>query len=151
MDKQQQIKQLEQDWATNPRWKGLKRGYGAADVVRLRGSLKIEHTLARRGAEKLWSLCNERPFVNSLGALTNEVLKPRDPTHPAIRTAAARSDYSAAFTAIAALQPAVATFFDDVLVMAEDARVRAARLGLVAALRDLILEIADLSEIVADV
>jgi glycyl-tRNA synthetase beta chain len=70
---------------------------------------------------------------------------------PAIRTAAARSDYPAAFTAIAALQPAVATFFDDVLVMAEDARVRAARLGLVAALRDLILEIADLSEIVADV
>jgi len=70
VDKQQQIKQLEQDWATNPRWKGLKRGYGAADVVRLRGSLKVEHTLARRGAEKLWSLCNERPFVNSLGALT---------------------------------------------------------------------------------
>src|SRR4029079_13327667 len=41
-----------------------------ADVVRLRGSLKIEHTLAKLGAEKLWKLCHERPFVNSLGALT---------------------------------------------------------------------------------
>ncbi|MGH8691167.1 MAG: isocitrate lyase [Burkholderiales bacterium] len=61
---------MEKDWAENPRWKGVKRGYGAQDVARLRGSVKIEHTLARRGAEKLWKLCNERPFVNSLGALT---------------------------------------------------------------------------------
>jgi glycyl-tRNA synthetase beta chain len=67
---------------------------------------------------------------------------------PVIRGAAARSDYRAAFTAIAALQPPVAAFFDDVLVMAEDERLRQARLGLVAALRDLIVEIADLSEIV---
>ena len=48
----------------------MKRGYTAEDVVRLRGSLKIEHTLAKLGAEKLWKLCNEKPFVNSLGALT---------------------------------------------------------------------------------
>jgi isocitrate lyase len=61
---------LERDWAENPRWKGVKRGYGGEDVVRLRGSLMVEHTLAARGAEKLWQLCSERPFVNSLGALT---------------------------------------------------------------------------------
>jgi glycyl-tRNA synthetase beta chain len=67
-----------------------------------------------------------------------------------IRTASARGDYGDAFNGIAALQPVVAKFFDDVLVMAEDERVRAARLGLVASLRGLILEIADLSEIVTD-
>src|SRR2546422_2994737 len=61
---------IRNDWAENPRWKGIKRGYSAEDVYRLRGSLKIEYTLARCGAEKLWNLCNERPFVNSLGALT---------------------------------------------------------------------------------
>jgi glycyl-tRNA synthetase beta chain len=64
-----------------------------------------------------------------------------------IQTSAARSDYGSAFTAIAALQPAVARFFDDVLVMAEDEGLRVARLGLVATLRDLILEIADIAEI----
>jgi len=68
--REQQIAALEKDWAENPRWKGIKRGYTAADVVRLRGSLQIEHTLAKRGAEKLWSLVNTEPFVNSLGALT---------------------------------------------------------------------------------
>ena len=61
---------LNRDWAENPRWRGIQRGYGAEDVVRLRGSVRIEHTLARRGAEKLWKLCAERPFVNSLGAFT---------------------------------------------------------------------------------
>ena len=61
---------LKKDWAENPRWKGIKRGYTAEDVVRLRGSVQIEHTLARRGAEKLWKLINEEPFVNSLGAMT---------------------------------------------------------------------------------
>ncbi len=64
------IAAIEKDWADNPRWKGVKRGYGAKDVVRLRGSLQIEHTLARHGAEKLWQMMHERPFVNSLGALT---------------------------------------------------------------------------------
>ncbi|HEX7249863.1 MAG TPA: isocitrate lyase [Burkholderiales bacterium] len=68
--RQKEVQALEQDWAQSPRWKGVKRGYTAQDVVRLRGSLKIEHTLARRGAEKLWTMCNEKPFVNSLGALT---------------------------------------------------------------------------------
>ena len=61
---------LKKDWAENPRWKGIKRGYSAEDVVRLRGSVHIEHTLARLGAEKLWKLVNEEPFVNSLGAMT---------------------------------------------------------------------------------
>ncbi len=70
LTRQQQITALEKDWAENPRWKGIKRGYSAADVVRLRGSLPIEHTLAKRGAEKLWNLINTEPFVNSLGALT---------------------------------------------------------------------------------
>jgi isocitrate lyase len=68
--REQQIAALEKDWATNPRWKGIQRGYSAADVVRLRGSVPIEHTLAKRGAEKLWNLLNTEPFVNSLGALT---------------------------------------------------------------------------------
>ena len=61
---------LKKDWAENPRWKGIKRGYTAEDVVRLRGSIHIEHTLARRGAEKLWKLVNDEPFVNTLGAMT---------------------------------------------------------------------------------
>src|ERR671915_1540666 len=69
-ERAQQIQLLEQDWARNPRWQGVKRGYAAEDVVRLRGSVPVEHTLARRGAEKLWKMMHERPFVNSLGALT---------------------------------------------------------------------------------
>ncbi len=69
-NREQEIGKIERDWAENPRWKGVKRGYGAADVYRLRGSVQIEHTLARRGAEKLWKLAIERPFVNSLGATT---------------------------------------------------------------------------------
>ena len=61
---------LEKDWATNPRWKGIKRNYSAADVVRLRGTAAVEHTLAKKGSEKLWNLINTEPFINSLGALT---------------------------------------------------------------------------------
>jgi isocitrate lyase len=53
-----------------PRWKGVKRSYTAEDVIRLRGSVQVEHTLAKRGAEKLWESVNNEPFVNSLGALT---------------------------------------------------------------------------------
>jgi len=62
--------QLEQDWATNPRWKGIKRTYSAADVVRLRGTLHVEHTLAKRGAEKLWNLVQGPEITNALGALS---------------------------------------------------------------------------------
>jgi isocitrate lyase len=68
--REESIRALEQDWAENPRWKGVRRTYSAADVVRLAGSVRVEHTLARRGAEKLWSLVNTEPFVNTLGALT---------------------------------------------------------------------------------
>jgi isocitrate lyase len=70
LTREQQAAALEKEWAENPRWKGIKRGYSAADVVRLRGSMPVEHTLAKRGAEKLWTLINTEPFVNSLGALT---------------------------------------------------------------------------------
>jgi len=69
-DRKAEIAALQKDWDTNPRWKGIKRGYTAEDVVRLRGSFPIEHTLARRGAEKLWNLVNTEPYVNCLGALT---------------------------------------------------------------------------------
>ena len=70
MSKEGEIKKLEQDWAENSRWKGVRRDYTAADVVRLRGSVQIEHTLARRGAEKLWKLVSEEDYVNCLGAVT---------------------------------------------------------------------------------
>ena len=70
MSFENEVKKLEQDWATNPRWKDVERGYSAAEVVNLRGSLHIEHTLARRGAERLWDLLHTEPFVNALGALT---------------------------------------------------------------------------------
>ncbi len=76
-DRDAEIQRIEKDWATNPRWAGITRNYSAADVVRLRGSVKRENTLARRGAEKLWSLVNGeakekfgKDYVNCLGALT---------------------------------------------------------------------------------
>ena len=68
--REQQIQQIEQEWASNPRWNGIQRGYKAADVVRLRGSVQAEHTLARRGAERLWASLHDEPFINALGALT---------------------------------------------------------------------------------
>jgi isocitrate lyase len=68
--RQAQAQQLQKDWAENPRWRGIKRGYTADDVVRLRGSVQPEYTLAKRGADRLWQDVNAEPFVNSLGALT---------------------------------------------------------------------------------
>ena len=65
-----EAQRLQKEWAESPRWRGIKRGYTAEEVVRLRGSMTVEHTLARRGSEKLWKLVNEEPFVNTLGALT---------------------------------------------------------------------------------
>src|SRR5688500_7055303 len=62
--------QLQHDWDNSPRWAGIRRNYTAADVVRLRGSVHIEHSLARLGAEKLWGSLHSEPFVNALGALT---------------------------------------------------------------------------------
>jgi isocitrate lyase len=61
---------LNQEWADNPRWKDVERPYTAADVLRLRGSIHIEHTLARLGAERLWGLLQAQPYVKALGAVT---------------------------------------------------------------------------------
>jgi isocitrate lyase len=68
--RQEAAAEIQKDWDTNPRWQGIKRNYTAEDVVRLRGSLHIEHTLARTGAEKLWHMVNNEAYVNCLGALT---------------------------------------------------------------------------------
>lgn len=71
--RKEQIQALEQEWRDNPRWANITRPYSAEDVVRLRGSVKIEYTLATRGAERLWALVNgasKKGYVNSLGALT---------------------------------------------------------------------------------
>jgi isocitrate lyase len=65
-----QVAKLEQIWASDPRWDGTERTYTAADVVRLRGSVQEEHTLARIGAERLWSLLQREEYVHALGALT---------------------------------------------------------------------------------
>jgi len=70
MSHEKASRQIEQDWTENPRWKGIRRDYTAADVVRLRGSVVIEHTLARRGAEKLWQLLHDNDYINCLGAVT---------------------------------------------------------------------------------
>ena len=73
LTREQQIQAIEKDWAENPRWKGIKRGYSAEDVVNLRGSLQPTHTLAQRGADKLWELIHggaKKGYVNCLGALT---------------------------------------------------------------------------------
>jgi isocitrate lyase len=78
-DRNAEIARIKADWAENPRWKGVTRTYSAEDVVRLRGSLKRENTIATRGAEKLWDLINnggrpafrpDKDFVNAMGALT---------------------------------------------------------------------------------
>jgi isocitrate/methylisocitrate lyase len=61
---------LADEWEADPRWKHVVRDYSAEDVVRLRGSVAVEHTLARRGAELLWRLLNDEPYVNALGAVT---------------------------------------------------------------------------------
>jgi glycyl-tRNA synthetase beta chain len=108
------------------RVKNITKGVGAVD-----GWSGLQARLVEPAEKMLWSQVDARA--------------------PGIRDAAARGDYREAFAGIAALQPAVATFFDDVLVMADDEGLRHARLALVAALRDLILGIADISEIVTEV
>ncbi|MGB5131060.1 MAG: isocitrate lyase, partial [Steroidobacteraceae bacterium] len=62
--------QIEMEWSANPRWEGVQRGYSGADVVRLRGNVHVEHSLARLGAQKLWRQMHEQPYVSALGALT---------------------------------------------------------------------------------
>ncbi|MDF1528156.1 MAG: isocitrate lyase, partial [Sedimenticola sp.] len=73
MNRKEQIAALEKDWAENPRWTDVKRGYSAEDVVRLRGSVQPEFTYARNGANKLWDLVHgsaKKGYVNSMGAIT---------------------------------------------------------------------------------
>jgi isocitrate lyase len=68
--------ELREAWRGSPRWRGIERGYRAEDVLRLRGTIPVEHSIARLTAEKLWRYLNEKPFVNALGALTgNQALQ----------------------------------------------------------------------------
>ncbi|HVW44200.1 MAG TPA: isocitrate lyase [Amycolatopsis sp.] len=67
---EQAAAELAQQWETDPRWNGVKRSYSAADVIKLRGSVVEEHTLARRGAERLWKLLQTEDYIHALGALT---------------------------------------------------------------------------------
>jgi isocitrate lyase len=69
MLKEHYVSQLRESWKDD-RWKGIERPYSAEDVIRLRGSIQVEHTLARMGAERLWNLVNTEDYVNALGALT---------------------------------------------------------------------------------
>ncbi len=64
------INDLLKDWQENVRWKEVKRNYSAKDVINLRGSFNVEHSIAKNGADKLWKLLNEHPYINALGALT---------------------------------------------------------------------------------
>ena len=66
----ERIAAIEKDWAENTRWNGITRDYSAEDVERLRGSVQVDHTIARQGAEKLLTLVNNEDFINCLGALT---------------------------------------------------------------------------------
>lgn len=70
MNKQERIDALVADWSTNPRWKGIERPYTAEEVVNLSGSYKIEYTIAKLGAERLWNKLNSQDWVAGLGALT---------------------------------------------------------------------------------
>lgn len=67
---QEQITALEQDWLTNPRWKGVQRPYSAEEVLKLRGKYKIDYTIAKEMSQKLWDKLNSQDFVAGLGALT---------------------------------------------------------------------------------
>ena len=69
-DNAQRAAELQQDWAGNPRWAGIERPYSAADVVKLQGSVHIEYSLARQGAERFWELLHSQEYVAGLGALT---------------------------------------------------------------------------------
>ncbi|MFY1632796.1 isocitrate lyase [Solwaraspora sp. WMMB335] len=62
--------QLRHEWETDPRWRGVRRSYHAGDVVRLRGAIQEEHTLARHGARRLWQLLRDEDYVHALGAIT---------------------------------------------------------------------------------
>ncbi len=76
MSKLRTAKEIDNDWKSNPRWKNVKRDYTPEDVVKLSGSVEIEHSLAKNGSEKLWKYITNSDFVNALGALTgNQALQ----------------------------------------------------------------------------
>nr|WP_309098875.1 isocitrate lyase [Fredinandcohnia onubensis] len=66
----ERVQKIQESWEMDSRWKGIERPYSAEDVIRLRGSIDIEHTLARRGSEKLWNLLHTEDYIHALGALT---------------------------------------------------------------------------------
>lgn len=70
MNKATEIQKMKQDWQSNPRWNGIVRPYTPEDVLKLRGSVQVEYTLARMGAERLWELLQSEDYVNALGAMT---------------------------------------------------------------------------------
>lgn len=70
MNKQMSTAEMTREWKNSPRWAGIRRPYKADEVAKLRGSVHVEHSLARLGAERLWSLLHSEPFVRSLGAVT---------------------------------------------------------------------------------
>ena len=63
-------KTLQSHWDNSSRWEGITRNYSAEDVLRLRGSYKLDYSIAKLGSERLWKLINEKPYINALGALT---------------------------------------------------------------------------------
>jgi isocitrate lyase len=65
-----EAEELEHQWVTDPRWRGIERPYSGEDVVRLRGSVRVEHTIARLGAQRLWELLGKRDYTAALGAMT---------------------------------------------------------------------------------
>ena len=70
MNRKEQVAQLERSWKEDERWNGIERGYNAEEVIKLRGSVQIEHTLAKRGSDRLWKSLHEEDFIAALGALT---------------------------------------------------------------------------------
>jgi isocitrate lyase len=66
----ERVQKLQESWEMDSRWRGIERPFSAEDVIRLRGSIDIEHTLARRGSEKLWNLLHTEDYIHALGALT---------------------------------------------------------------------------------
>ncbi|CAN5369675.1 isocitrate lyase [soil metagenome] len=70
MTKEERIDKLAREWAEDPRWEGVIRNYSAEDVIRLRGTIQVEHTIARLGADRLWDLMKTTEYVNALGAMT---------------------------------------------------------------------------------
>src|SRR4051812_27553054 len=66
---------LENDWNTNSRWKGIKRPYTASDVEKISGTVQIEYTLAKLGAQRLWKLLQSEPYIAALGALTGNQVR----------------------------------------------------------------------------